>query len=184
MQTETLAQKLGTRALRSPLLLKAEELGLHGPKSLMDEAVARGCFHYLQGRTPPQQQVNLEAFSNAELAIALLTAANPYDPWLIRVGAMMLGAEDNDPAEIARLAVVEDSEQVVRAIAEAGVHYEPEVAFWKTLLALLPETLPPKSGVLPHHSRYVSTPGLTGPRTHGKAVWLRPAKLKAFGYAG
>jgi hypothetical protein len=184
VQTETLAQKLGTRALSSPLLLKAEELGLHGPKALMNEAVARGCFHYLQGRTPPQQQVSLETFSNAELAIALLTSANPYDPWLIRIGAMMLGAEDNDPAEVVRLAVLEGSEQVVRSIAEAGARYEPHVAFWKTLLALLPDTLPPRSGVLPHHSRYVSMPGLTGPRTHGKAVWLRPAKLKAFGYAG
>lgn len=184
MQTETLAQKLGTRALRSPLLLKAEELGLHGPKGLMDEAVARGCFHYLQGRTPPQQQVNLEAFSNAELAIALLTAANPYDPWLIRIGAMMLGAEDNDPAEIARLATDEGSEQVIRAISEAGARYEPEVAFWKALLTLLPDTLPPPSGVMPHHSRFVSMPGLTGPRTRGKTIWLRPAKLKAFGYAG
>ncbi len=184
MQTETLAQKLGAPTLRSPLLLKAEQAGLHGSKALMDEAVARGCFHYLQGRTPPQQQVSLEAFSNAELAVALMTAANPYDPWLIRVGAMMLGAEDNDPAEIVRLAANEGCNQVIRAIAEAGVRYEPDMTFWKTLLILLPDTLPPRPGVLPHHSRYVSMPGLIGPRTRGKTIWLRPAKLKAFGYAG
>ncbi|MFN0078471.1 MAG: hypothetical protein ACKVY0_18595 [Prosthecobacter sp.] len=184
MQTETLAQKLGTRGHGSRLLLKAQQAGLHGPQALLDEAIARGCFHYLQGRTPPLQRVSLEALSNMELALALLTPANLYDPWLIRVGAMMQGAEGNDPAQIAQLAVDEGCEQVVRAIAEAGVRYEPDAAFWKTLLDLLPPSLALKPGVLPHHSRYVSTPGLTGPRTRGKAVWLRPAKLKAFGYAG
>lgn len=184
MQTETLAQKLGTHRPRSRLLLKAQQAGLHGPQELLDEAIARGCFHYLQGRTPPLQRVNLAALSNTELALALLTPANLYDPWLIRVGAMMLGAEDNDPAQIAQLAVDEGCEQIVRAIAEAGVRYEPEAVFWKTLLDLLPPSSALKPGVMPHHSRYVSTPGLTGPRTRGKSVWLRPAKLKAFGYAG
>lgn len=184
VQTETLAQMLGTHGHGSRLLLKAQQAGLHGPQALLDEAIARGCFHYLQGRTPPLQRVSLAALSNTELALALLTPANLYDPWLIRVGAMMLGAEGNDPVQIAHLAVAEGCEQVVRAIAEAGVRYEPEVLFWKTLLDMLPPSSPPKPGVLPHHSRYVSTPGLTGPRTRGKAVWLRPAKLKAFGYAG
>lgn len=70
------------------------------------------------------------------------------------------------------------------AVTEAGARYEPETPFWKTLLALLPPSHPPRPGVLPHHSRYVSTPGLTGPCTRGKTVWLRPSKPKAFGYAG
>lgn len=183
VQMETLAQKLGTHEHGSPLLLKAQQAGLHGPQELVDEAIARGCFHYLQGRTPPSQRVSLAALSNTELALALLTPANLYDPWLIRVGAMMLGAEGNDPAQIAQLAASEGCEQVVRAIAEAGMRYEPDAAFWNTLLDLLPPASPLKPGVMPHHSRYVSTPGLTGPRTRGKTVWLRPAKLKAFGYA-
>ena len=72
---------------------------------------------------------------------------------------------------------------MVRAIAEAGRRYEPELPFWITLLADLPPSPLPRSGVLPHHSRYVSMPGLVGPRTQGKAVWLRPRKLKVLGYA-
>jgi hypothetical protein len=120
VQTETLAQKLGTHGHGSRLLLKARQAGLHGPQELVDEAIARGCYHYLQGRMPPLQKVSLEAFSNAELALALLTPANLYDPWLIRVGAMLLGAEDNDPAQIAELSAQENCGQVVRAVAEAG----------------------------------------------------------------
>ena len=185
MQTETLAQKLGTelRLPTSSMLSKTARLGLAGPEALMNEAIARGCFHYLQGRTPPSQQVSLEALTNEELSIALLSVANAYDPWIIRVGAMLLSAEGNDAHEIARLAVAENSEFVVRAIAEAGARYEPDAEFWKRLLLALPATPSPKSGVLPHPSRYISMPGLIGPRTHGKAVWLRPRKLISMGYA-
>lgn len=76
MQTETLAQKLGTPVSGARLLLKARQAGLHGPQQLVDEAIARGCYHYLQGRVLPSQKVSLEVLSNAELALALLTPAN------------------------------------------------------------------------------------------------------------
>ena len=183
MQTVPSLQHSVSMASDSPLRLKAQRLGLHGPGEWKDEAVARGCFHYLQGRTPPQQRVSEKVFSNEELSLVLLGTASAHDPWLIRLGAMLLGAETNDPARIARLASGEGCTPAVRAIAEAATRYEPELPFWSTLLAGLPPGTPP-SGVMPHHSRYVSLPGLIAPRTQGKAVWLRPQKIKALGYAG
>jgi len=183
METALSVQQPVLMASDSPLRLKAQRLGLHGPAEWKDEAVARGCFHYLQGRTPPQQRVNEEFFSNEELALVLLGTSSAQDPWLIRLGAMLLGAEMNDPNRIARLASGEGCTPAVRAIAEAATRYEPELPFWNTLLAELPPGTPP-SGVMPHHSRYVSLPGLIAPRTQGKAVWLRPQKVKALGYAG
>lgn len=166
---------------QTPLVLKATQLGLTGPEEWQDEALARGCFHYLQGTTPPRQRVRCEDFSNEELALVLLgDATEPLDPWRTRIGAMLLGAEENDVNRIARLAVPEGCAAVVRAIAEAALRYEPEVPFWSILLEKLPESQTPAT--MPHHSRFVSSPGLVGPRTHGKTVWLRPRKLKAFGY--
>jgi hypothetical protein len=164
----------------SPLRSKAQLLGLCGPAEWADEAIARGCFHYLQGRTPPSQRVSEEAFSNEELALVLLGTA--HDPWHIRLGAMLLGTKTNDPKRIARLASAESCASAVRAIAEAAVRYEPDLPFWSTLLAELPPGSPPL-GVMPHHSRYVSLPGLIAPRTQGKAVWLRPKKIRTLGYA-
>ncbi len=183
MQTPPSIQQLALMAVDSPLRLKAQRLGLQGPAEWQDEAIARGCFHYLQGRTPPPQCVSEEAFSNEELALVLLGTANMHDPWLIRLGAMLLGADTNDPKRIARLASAEGCTSVVRAVAEAATRYEPELPFWKTLLMELPSSTPP-IGMMPHHSRYVSLPGLIAPRTQGKAVWLRPRKVKALGYAG
>ncbi len=183
MQTESLAREHTALAEDTPLRLKASALGLHGPAEWQDEAIARGCFHYLQGRTPPKQRLSEETFSNEELALLLLGKASAEDSWSIRLGAMLLGAENNDPRRIAQMATDEGCTCVVRAIAEAATRYEPELPFWDTLLASLPPGTPPR-GVMPHHSRYVSLPGLIAPRTQGKAVWLRPKRVKALGYAG
>ena len=168
----------------TPLQEKARHLGLRGPEEWRNEAIARGCFHYLQGRLPPRQQVSEEAFTNEELALVLLGAAGAHDPWLIRVGAMLLGAAGNDPVRIARLAAGEGCAPTVHAVAEAGRRYEPDLPFWMTLLENLPPGAPPPPGVMPHHSRFVSLPGLIAPRTLGKPVWLRPIKARSLGYAG
>jgi hypothetical protein len=184
MQTETLAQKLGLTTPVSCLRDAAARLGLLTEEALVEEAVARGCFHYMQHLGhPPAQRVSESEFSNEELAIALLSIANRYEPWLIRVGAMLLSDPANDPHKLARLALSEKCEAVVREIALAGLRYEPESAFWTTLLSLLPETPPLKSGVMPHHTRFVSMPGLVGPKTRGETKWLRPHKPAGLGYA-
>ena len=184
MEPVTLARKLGTTAHLSCLRQSAKRVGLVSEKDLIDEAVARGCFHYMeQIGHPPQQRVSEEVFSNEQLALALLTIANPYEPWFIRIGAMMLSHPSNDVRKLALYTKYERSEVIVREIALAGLRYEPENAFWSELLALLPETAPPKSGVMPHHTRFVSIPGLIALKTVGPTKWLRPAKVTGLGYA-
>lgn len=184
MQPETLAKKLGTTTHLSALRREALRLGLSSDADLVEEAIARGCFHYMQSSAPPIQKISEEQFSNEKLALALLTIANPYDPQMIRVGAMMLGADGNDPKVLAQYAIWERSESVVRAIAEQALRYEPENPFWSNLLNALPDSPQVRDGVLPHHTRFVSMPGLIGPGKTGKTVWLRPLKIAELGYAG
>lgn len=180
MSTETLASKLGTTAHVSPLLAKARRLGLLGARDLCTLAVQRGCRHYWQGTEPDGELVPDTILSNAELALALLTIAAPYDPHAIRCGAAMLGAEGNDPTTIARLTRWERSEQVVRYIAECGMKFEPTNSFWSGLLGCLPQTPPPKDGVMPHPTRFVA---MTGYERHtGKKItaeWQRPQRPAA-----
>ncbi|MBE7495510.1 MAG: hypothetical protein HS117_11220 [Verrucomicrobiaceae bacterium] len=184
MQTETLAHKLGFTTPVSRLREVAKRFGLVTEDDLVEEAVARGCFHFMQRLGhPPAQRVAESDFSNEELAIALLSIANRYEPWLIRVGAMLLGHPGNEAEKLAHLAVSEQSEAVVREIASAGARYEPQTRFWSELLSLLPEAEPLKSGVMPHHTRFVSIPGLIGPKTYGLVKWLRPQKPAGLGYA-
>lgn len=180
----TLARKLGTTEHLSCFRQIARRHGLLTAQDLVDEAVARGCFHYMRTHEPPPQRVSEKDFSNEQLALALLSIANAYDPWQIRVGVMMLSANGNNPIKLARYAVYERSESVIRSIALSGVRYEPHNEFWKQLLAALPKCGDLREDVLPHHTRFVSMPGLIGPGKMGSSVWLRPRKIKSLGYAG
>ena len=87
----------------------------------------------------------------------------------------MLGARGNAPEEIARQAVMERGEAIVRYIAEAGRKFEPENLFWIALLKLLPPTPPPKSSVVPHPTRFVAMTGFTRRGTETVVEWIRPA---------
>jgi hypothetical protein len=170
-----LAHKLGTTRHFSPLLRKARRLGLTAPQDLWTLAVQRGCRHYWQGNEPDGELVSQEAFPNEELAIALLDTAGTYSPHSIRCGAAMVGALGNDPEMVARLAITERSEAVVRYIAEWGKKYEPENPYWENLLLRLPACEPPKDGVMPHPTRFVAMSGYQ--RGVGKLVklqWQRP----------
>jgi len=149
------------------------------PTDLEILAVQRGCVHYSDGSEPGQPLVSEREFSNEELAIALLCPAMPYEPHSIRCGAAMLSAEGNDPRRLARLAVMERSAIPVRHVAEAGRRFEPENRFWMELLAALPQTSPPKPGVLPHPTRFITMTGFT---RHGPGLvteWQRPTPAKA-----
>src|SRR6266568_5227270 len=106
MEEPTLAAKLGTTTHLSPLLRKARRLGL-GLRELEILAAQRGCRHYSNGTEPEQPLAEEREFSNEELAIALLSTALRYDPRSIRCGAAMLGAVENNPRRLARLAVME-----------------------------------------------------------------------------
>jgi hypothetical protein len=168
MEPPTLAAKLGTTTHLSPLLQKARRFGL-GPKDLETLAVQRGCRHYSTGAEPQNWSVSENQFSNEELAIALLSPALRYEPHSIRCGAAMLGAVGNDPKRLVRLAILERGVALVRYVAEAGRRFEPANAFWVEILDLLPPTPPPKPGVLPHPSRFVTMTGFT---QRGAGLWI------------
>lgn len=175
MDAPTLAAKLGTTTHLSPLLHKARRLGL-GPAELEILAVQRGCRHYSSG-SEPQLPLALESeFSNEELAIALLSTALRYEPHSIRCGAAMLGAQGNHPRRLARLAVMERCVAPVCYVAQAGQRFEPANPFWRELLAVLPKTPPPKSGVLPHPTRFVAMTGFTRRGREAVVEWQRPAR--------
>lgn len=173
MEEPTLATKLGTTTHLSPLLEKAKRLGL-GPKELRILAAQRGCIHYSTGAEPEQLLASETEFSNEELAIALLSTALTYDPHSIRCGAAMLSASGNDPKRVARLAVLERCVAPVKHVAEAGKRFEPENRFWDDLLKALPSSPTPKSGVLPHPTRFVAMTGFTREGAGIKTEWQRP----------
>jgi hypothetical protein len=174
METPTLAAKLGTSAHLSPLLRKAGRLGLDAP-GLERLAIQRGCDYYHNGAPLPPPPVGVEQFSNTELALALLNPALRYHPQTLRLGAAMLSAEGNLPVEVARLAVMERCETVVRHVAEAGQRFEPQNPFWAGLLGVLGASPPPRPGVLPHPTRFVAMTGMTRRGVETVAEWIRPA---------
>jgi len=173
MNTPTLAEKLGTTAHASALLQKARRLGLDAA-GLEQLAIQRGCDYYHEGEPLPPPAISREQLSDEELAIALLNPALRYHPQTLRLGAAMLGAEGNNPQEIARLARHERCEPVVRYVAEAGKQFEPQNSFWTTLLSLLPATPPPSSSVVPHPTRFVAMTGITRRGVETVTEWIRP----------
>jgi hypothetical protein len=180
MLRETLAHKLGMTTHVSPLLMKARRLGLANPRNLQTLAVQRGCRHYWQGNEPAGELASESLLSNEELAIALLTIAQPYDPHTIRCGAAMLGAEGNDVGTLAKLTTWERSWPVVAYVANCGLNYEPNNPFWKELMSLLPSMQPLKDGIMPHPTRFVAMNGYE--RGSGKKVtceWQRPQRPAA-----
>ena len=174
MPPVTLAHKLGTTPHISPLLMKARRLGLPTSEHLEALAVARGCHYYGGGSLPAVAAVSRVQFSDEELALALLTVALPYSPQSLRVGAAMASAAHIDPQRLAWLARLERSEAVLRYVAECGARYEPQNAFWKKVLALLPEPPRPPSGVLPHPTRFVAMTGITRRGVETVIEWIRP----------
>lgn len=88
----------------------------------------------------------------------------------------MLSATDNDAATVVRLAVSEEAVVLVRYIATAGLHFEPDNRFWRQLLDRLPEVQPLAEGVMPHPTRFVSMTGMTREGMRPVAVWIRPRR--------
>ncbi len=171
----TLANKLGTSTHYSPLLRKVRCLGLKAPDDLWTLAVQRGCRHYRRGNEPTGELVPLQTFSNEELALALLNTAGVYSSHSIRCGAAMLGAAGNDAGLVARLALHERSEAVIRFVAECGKTFEPDNSYWPALLSLLRPCPPIRPGVMPHPTRFVAMSGYQ--RGVGKNLiteWQRP----------
>jgi hypothetical protein len=169
----TLAEKLGTTAHLSPLLRKVRRLGLD-TAGLERTAIQRGCDYYDNGSPMLLDPVSKADLSDGELALALLNPAQRYDPQTVRLGAAMLAAETNDADDLARHAREERCEQTVSYIAQAGRKFEPANPFWKRLLELLPAVPAPKSGILPHPTRFVAMTGLTRRGAETITEWIRP----------
>jgi len=177
----TVAEILGSTPHLSPLLRKVNELGFDSPDALLRLAVKRGCSHYAPSDYEPSavNDPGYERLSDAELAIALVSGAQEYDPQRVRCAAQLLGGRSITPETVARLAVMERCEPVIAWIAQAALKYdEPEHhARWTELLDRMHVRRPIASGRLPHPSRFTLQTGITGPKQLGapRAVWLRPA---------
>lgn len=175
----TLAEHLGRTPHLSPLLRKTRRLGLTTPRQLLDLAAGRGCFHYAisPGDLAPTLDPGRDVLSDVELVIALCSAAQTYDPMLVRCGAQLLGAPGIAPVEVARLARMEHCAVVIRHIATAAMEADDgHEDFWRALLGLLPDRdAPPRAGVLPHRSRFMVQTGIGDPRRpRARQQWLRP----------
>jgi hypothetical protein len=169
----TLGEKLGLTRHISSLLRKARKLGLDAA-GLEMLAIQRGCTYYHDQSPLPAATVTREVLSDAELGIALLHPGLRYHPQTIRLGAAMLSSPLNTPEEVSRLAIMERAEIPVRYVAEAGAKLEPLNLFWPRLLELLPRTPEPKSGVMPHPTRFVAMTGITRRGVERVIQWIRP----------
>lgn len=152
-------------------------MGYADPDALLRLAVARGCSHYSPSGYLPDgfQDCGMGLFSNAELAVALVSGGLEGDARHVRVAAQLLGAPDVSAAKVARLARMERCVPIIRYIAEAGLREDKERgAFWRAVLEVLPESRPIPEGRMPHPSRFMSQPGWTPPsRPPRRSSWLR-----------
>lgn len=161
------------RAIASPLLEKAERIGLSLPLDLERLAVMRGCDYYdrnLGPRVPPLREVPL---SNTELAIALIVPALRPTAREIRLAAALLGAADVKAEDAAALAIREHCADVVRHIALCGRRFEPENSFWQTLLTYLPK-VKIDADRMPHPTRFVEMTGIDRGKVGFFTRWIRP----------
>ena len=176
----TVAEQLGQTPHLSPLLRKLRAVGLVAPDDLRRLAVARGCGHY---QRPDDQDRPLDPRTaqvpNLELAIAMVTAAQSFDPVLVRCAAQLLSGDDISVEAIVRLAVQERAVQVILYIAKAGLEMDLiGQDKWRHLLDELPAAPEVSEGRLPHRTRFVSQSGVS--RVNGllqrtsRSVWLRP----------
>jgi hypothetical protein len=180
---KTVAEQLGQTPHLSPLLRKLRAVGLVAPDDLRRLAVARGCSHYRQ--TDDQSRSfdpRVEQISNLELAIAMVTAAQSFDPVLVRCASQLLSGNNISVEAIVRLAKQERAVRVIRHIAKAGAELDTEDEDkWRRLLTLLPDTPEIPEGRLPHWTRFVSQTGITrvGKRLDRtpRSIWLRPTPL-------
>jgi hypothetical protein len=182
----TVAEQVGQTPHLSPLLHRLHGVGLTQLEDLRRLAVARGCLHY--GR-PEDAAVDeprdsrWTSVSDLELAMGMLTAAQRFDPLLVRCAAQLLSSDGIAVDPIVRLAVQERAVPLVRHIARAGVAMDFEGrARWQRLLARLPVGPEVPEGRLPHETRFVSYSGVSRKNGRldrtGHRNWLRPQKCR------
>lgn len=174
----TIANTYGSTAHISPLLRKVRKLGLLTPNALLQLAVARGCGHY----TPPDfkseelRDPGSDQLGDLELAVALISGAQDYDPQLMRCAAQLLSAPHIKAAKLVRLAKMERCGPVLSYIAHHARQWdEGREAFWQEVSQRLPDQAGPvTSGVWPHPSRFMIQAGYRRGGGTSRPVWLRP----------
>ena len=187
VKNETLAQRLGTTAHISPLLMKARRLGLSAPEDFERLAVRRGLGYYdclgescvIREEQKAQNRDQLVALSAEELAVALASLSFPYSQLRLRMAAAVLATHGNSPERLARLARAERCEAVFVHIARCGERVEPENPFWKSLLSHLPRLPEARPDLLPHITRFVAMTGFTRRGKETVMQWIRPSRMSA-----
>ncbi len=155
-------------------------LGLTNPQQLRRLAVARGCSHYRNADDFYPPDPGSTVLSDVELAVAMISGAQEFDPILVRCAAQLLSGDNVKQEKLARLAIQERAVPVVRHIAQAALELDVgQTARWQRLLSLLPPVRSlPTAGRLPHRSRFAVQTGIR--RVNGRlereisSVWLRP----------
>ena len=163
---------------------KARNAGLQSAEDLMRLAVVRGLRYYdsLNQRDEwtedPRYDISTDQFSNAELAIALLSPDLPAASGSAvqvrqRIASAVLSAEDVDPTELTKLAKQESCEAILRWIAHCGAEVEPDNPFWSQLLEALPVVEKPERA--PHPTRFFAMSGIVNGRRQTVKQWIRLA---------
>lgn len=166
------------------LLEKGRRLGLAHPEDYERLAVLRGCLYYdVQNRTSVVREesgvrVSRGEFSNAELAIALLSPHLPKTLLRQRMGAAMLSASDVDPADLIELAQREGCTRILRHIAKCGAEVEPDNGFWTALLHETTGSEEPDHD-MPHPTRFIEMTGLDRVGIGIRRHWIRPVESLA-----
>lgn len=139
---------------------------------LLKCAVRRGASHY-ERDFPEDLPSDHPDLSNEEVAVALCLGQHPYNSTFIRAAAQLLSSPHTDAPRLARLAVMERVEPVLRQIAAFAARFAPEAQPWSYLLRHLPQRLHCPPDALPHWSRFVSQNGVTSFAGGPDIKWLR-----------
>jgi len=170
------ANTYGSTAHLSPLLRKTKRLGLSTPDTLLRLAVRRGCAHYAPADETETRVVDpgLDRLSDTELAIALISGAQEYDPQRMRCAAQLLSGPRVDAVNLARLARMERCVPVLAYIAKLARQWdEGREGFWASVLAGLPPQPGFRSEAWPHPSRFMLQAGYQRGGGVPRPVWLR-----------
>jgi hypothetical protein len=170
-----LARRLGDAAHVSPLLRQICQLtGCSEDRVcewLLKSAVQRGASHYGRNFSSDLPSDHAE-LSNEEIAVALCLGQHPYNSTFIRAAAQLLSSPQTDAPRLAKLAVMERVEPVLRYIATIAARYAPDAHPWAYLLRELPQRLACPADALPHWSRFVSQTGVTSFAGGPDIKWL------------
>ena len=184
MESDTLARRLGTTTHVSPLLMKAKRLGLHTAEDLERLAIQRGCRYYdvYRDSSVVREDSPITArradFSNAELAIALLSLHAPVTLHRKRLGAAMLSAPDVKTDALAALSIQEGCADIVHYIADCAANVEPDRQEWKQLQSAL-SAHPYVPTEMPHYTRFIEMTGVTRGKVGLFKHWIRPVEALA-----